>query len=502
MLTDLAQMPEGAARITPKAHRWLLCLAFFLLLCVPARASDFPPSIPPPRPVAIPVPKVSRLDNGLQVMVIEQRSLPVVTLRLTVKSGAGSDPADLPGLAEMVAALLNQGTAARSAPEISAAIDQMGGVLESAAEWDSSYAFITVLSDHIDDGFQILAEMILHPAFPKDELDRRRKQTLSALEVLKDDPSSVADRVFDLLVFAGTPYGHPLDGTPESLRRMTPADLLAFKKANYVPENAVLSVVGDISESDGLRLAREYFGDWAKGQGTRASAKPPDPGRGGRVVIIDKPDAVQTEIRVGTRGIPRNSPDYEALTAANQILGGPATNRLFKTLRTQQGLTYGASSQLLCRRFAGDWVAKTSTRTSGTAEALEAVLQQLKRLRDHPMSDNELGAAKSYLLGHMALEFETSEDMAGHFVDLAVQGLPLDSWKQFGQRIEKLRAEDVFAATRAVLGSGENIIVLVGNAAAFRGDLKKLGPARIIPLSELDFAKLAGSGARDPKPND
>lgn len=478
----------------PKARILVPFLAFLLMVSAGGGGADFPPSIPPPRRMALPIPSVHTLSNGLKVLVIERRSLPMVTLRLTVKSGAAADPAELPGLAEMVAALLSQGTARRSAREISEAIDQMGGTLESAAEWDDSYASLTVLSDYAVPGFEILADMVIHPAFPGEEVDRRRKQTLSALEVLRDDPSSVADRVFDLLVFAGTPYGHPLDGTPESLQRMAPGDLMAFHKAHYGPANCVLSVVGDVSEKDGLKLAQKFFAGWEEGQGSAIPAPSPARKMDAGVVIIDKPDAVQTEIRVGTRGIPRASPDYEALTVGNQVLGGPATNRLFKTLRSQQGLTYGASSELVCNRFSGSWAVKTSTRTSATAKALETILEQMKRLRERPISTAELSTAQSYLLGHMALEFETPESLAEHTVDLMVQGLPLDTWTHFGERIEQLRIENVFAATRSTLGAMGNIIVLVGDASAFQSNLKKLGPLHVVPLSDLDFGALSRDG--------
>ena len=497
MQNRLIKFAARAAAVMSGTPRFIFILALLLMTPAGVAGRELPPTIPPPRPVTLPTPKVHTLPNGLKVLIIERRSLPLVTMRLIVMSGAASDPVGLPGLAEMAAALLSQGTAHRSAQDISGTIDDMGGTIENAAEWDDSYVSLTALSNHTETAFEILADMVIHPTFPAEEVDRRRKQTLSALEVLQDDPSSVADRVFDLLVYAGTPYGHPLDGTPESLRRMTTSDLKSFQKAHYRPGNCVLSVVGDVSEVDGLKLAREFFGDWEKGQGSEESPKFPAADMKGQVVVIDKPDAVQTEIRVGTRGIPRSSPDYEALTLANQILGGAATNRLFKTLRSQQGLTYGASSELECNRFSGSWVAKTSTRTSGTAQALEMILEQMKRLRERPVSGTEISTAQSYSLGHMALEFETAESLAEHAVDLMVYGLPLDTWNRFGERIERLRAEDVFAATRGALGATDNIIVLVGDASAFRPGLRKLGPLRVIPLSDLDFGTLSSNTSTD-----
>lgn len=467
------------------ALRFIIIVTVLLTAATGIAGREFPPAVPSPSPLVLPTPKVHRLANGLQVVVMQRHSLPLVTLRLVVRCGAAADPEGLPGVAEMVAALLSQGTTRRNAQQVSEAIDVVGGTFESAAEWDASSAALTVLADHTELAFDVLSDIAMHPTFAPQEVERRRKLTLSALEVLHDDPAYAADRVFDLLVFAGTPYGHLLDGTPGSLERITVGDLKAYHLAHYRPENSILALVGDIAEDDAVKLAERFFGAWKPGKGREApsNCKPRDDQR--RVVVVDKPDAVQTEIRVGNRAIGRASPDYDALTVANQILGGPATNRLFKTLRSQQGLTYGASSDLVSNRSTGSWVAKTSTRTSGTAKTLDAILDQLKRLRDRPISGAELRTAQGYLVGHMALEFETPEQIAERTLELMVYDLPLDTWNRFAANVEALRAEDVFAATRRHLDPG--VIVLVGDAAGFSSELKKLGRVEIIPLKKLDF---------------
>ncbi len=209
------------------------------------------------------------------------------------------------------------------------------------------------------------------------------------------------------------------------------------------------------------------------------------------MIIVDKPDAVQTEIRVGNRGIPRASADYDALDVANQVLGGPASNRLFSALRSQHGLTYGASSDLNCHRTLGSWEAKTSTRTSETVKTLRMVLEQMKRLRDHPISKEEVGTAQNYLVGHQALDFETADSIAGQFLELMVHGLPLDYWNRFPGDVRSLNAEDVWSATRRYLDPDHAVIVLVGNAAAFKKDLKKLGHVHLISLDSLNLASVS-----------
>jgi zinc protease len=468
--------------------RALACLGF-LLLAAPAGGRDYPPNVPPPEPLALPVPRVRELPNGLKVVSIERHALPLVTLRLVVMSGAEADPPGLAGTAQLVAGLLSQGTERRSALEIADAVDSSGGLLDTGAGWDDSYIALTVLSDHTEQAYDLIADMALHPRFARTELERHRKQTLSALEVLYEDPSYLAETVFDRLIFAGTPYGHPSDGTPQSVSQISQNDLRQFHALNYRPENSILAVVGDVRGEEAFRLAGKFFGAWKAeprkrdGELSPTAATPPQ-----RFVVIDKPDAVQTEIRAGNLAVRRASDDYYALTVASQVLGGPAANRLFKALRTRAGLAYGASSDLVCYANAGSWVAKTSTRTSETIRSLHLVLEEMKRLHDDRISGAELRTAQSYLIGHLALEFETSDDVAAQMLDLMVHQLALKWWNSFPREIQMLRAEDISSVARRYLNPERSVLVLVGNASAFRKELKRFGTPVIIPLQDLDLA--------------
>ncbi|MBZ5515756.1 MAG: insulinase family protein [Acidobacteriia bacterium] len=454
-----------------------------------AGARDFPPEVAPPKPFVLAVPQVRELASGLKVVVIERRSLPLVTLRLVVKSGAEVDPPGLAGTAQFVAGLLSQGTARRNAREIANAVDSAGGTLDTGADWDDSYISLTVLSDHTRLAFDLVADMASHPAFAQAEVERQRKQTLSALEVMYDDPSYLADTVFDRLIFAGTPYGHPADGTPETVKRIGGDTLRAFHARYFRPANSILAVVGNVGSEEAYHLAEASFGDWRRVEGIHAEAPVSSaPAPTERFVVIDKPDAVQTEIRAGNHAARRTSDDYYALTLANQVLGGPAANRLFKALRTQQGLTYGASSDLACQDTAGSWMAKTSTRTAETIRSLGLVLEELKRLHDDHVTGIELRTAQSYLIGHLALQFETSEDIATQTLELMVHNLPLDYWNRFPQEIQALSSEDISRATRRYLGPDESVLVLVGNAGTFQKELKRFGSPVMIPLQDLDLA--------------
>jgi zinc protease len=466
-----------------------LLLLLMLASCAWGRDRQYPPTVPPPKPVMLPAPAERTLANGLRVLVIERHSLPIITLRLVAKAGAEADLPNLAGTAQFVAGLLDEGTTSRTSLQIAEAVDQAGGVIDTGADWDESYVALSVLADYAGMAFDLMADMSMRPEFDPAEVERGRKQLLSSLEILYRDPSYLADAVFNQAIFAGTPYDHPAEGTPESVRRISRADLQRFHERNYRPGNVILAVVGDIVPAEAFARAEESFGSWKTATATAPplESHPQFSSSPRRIIIIDKPDAVQTEIRIGNRGIRRDSPDYDALTMANQILGGPATNRLFHSLRSERGLTYGASSDLVCHQAAGSWVAKTSTRTPETLKAINLILEEMNRLRDHAPADAELDSTRSYLTGHTALEFETSEDIATQELQLMVHNLPLNYWNQFPGSLENIGRQEVGERTRQYLDPDHALIVVVGDAAGFEKDLKKLGETRIIPLPRLDL---------------
>jgi len=485
---------EDQNNLTPrrqdaKAARMLLVASLWMpLLAWPAPARDFPPEVPPPKPMVIPAPAIQTLPNGLQVVVVERHTLPLITLRLVVKSGAECDPPNLEGTAALVNGLLTEGTARRNSRQIAEAIDSVGGVADNDVEWDSSYLSLSVLTDATDLAFDLVSDMIEHPAFAAPEIERQRKQALSGLQVAQDDPSYLADMAAQKLIFSGTAYGHPEDGTPESVARITARDLSEFHHRYYQPANSILAVVGDITAAEAGTLAARYFSGWKNGsEPAAAPTGDPIPSVERQVVAIDKSDAVQTEIRIGSLGVSHDSPDYLALSVANEILGGPSENRLFKALRTRQGLTYGASSDLVCRRHLGAMIAKTNTRTPETLKSAHLALEQVHEIQDHGINRQELETAQSYLVGHLALEFETSDNVASKVLELIQDGLPLDYWNHYPEKVQDLTTDAVGAAARRYFDTDHNVIVLVGNISDFKKDLKKLGPVRVIPLSDLDF---------------
>lgn len=452
------------------------------------------PSERPPRPLEPqPVPfahyELRTLPNGLVVVVVRQTEQPVVSVRMLVRAGSAQDPSDKGGVATMVATLLDQGTATRSAAEIADTIDFMGGGLGTGAGTDLSYANTILLQSNLDEGLQLLADIIRRPAFAPEELERQREQVLSGLKVSYQDPDYVAAAVEERLIFGFHPYGRPGNGTPESVAALTRDDLVAFHKRWYHPNNSLIAIVGDVSVEEGVAAVEKAFGDWQRGPVPFVQpVDPPEPTR--RVVIVDRPGAVQTEIRVGQLGIRRDHDDYMPLNMAVKILGGEGGNRLQGVLRSDRGLTYGASADMDAFQRSGSIIADTDTRTDTTIEALKLTVGEFIRLQQEPVSERELGAAQAFLAGNFALTIETPDAIALKVLNALFYGLDLKDLPAYPDQVYRVSTEDIQRVARAYLRPSRLAIVLVGDAAKFVPELKKAGfeNYEVVKLDELDLS--------------
>jgi len=457
-----------------------------------AQAPDWP-TLGPPRPlpareIRFPPYEVQTLANGLQVVVVLHHEQPLVDLRLLVGAGAAADPTDKLGLAHLEAALLDQGTATKSAQELADAIDFIGGSMGTGAGTDLTFLHVVVMKDSFETGMRMLSDVARHPGFEPAEIDRQRQQMLSGLRVSLEDPEYVANSVFDRLVYGFHPYGLPETGTPETIGSITRADLAAFHDRYFVPNNAILAIVGDITADEAINTAKKVFGDWEKRDlPPQKFIAPPDPTR--RVVVVNKPDAVQTEVRVGHLGIPRKHPDYMAVDLAIRILGGEGSNRLHQVLRTQRGLTYGAQANMYTLKDSGDFEAETNTRSEATGEVLRLIVDEFWRIQRERVNEVELADAKAYLTGSFPLTIETPESIAMQVVNLLFYGLPLEQLQNFRDRVNAVTVDDIQRVARALLRPDRLSVVLVGNAKAFASQLAGVGFGQFetVELGDLDL---------------
>jgi zinc protease len=466
----------------------------FLLLSIAAGAQvpnwpvERPPRPLPARDVKFPPYEIRTLANGLQVIAVSHHEQPAVSLRLIVRAGAAQDPENRSGLASLAASLLDQGTTTKSAEQVAQSIDSIGGAMGVGAGSDMTQVYAAVMKNSLNTGLDIISDIARNPAFAAQEIERQRQQMISAMKVSYEDPDYIAAMVFDRLVYGFHPYGKPDAGTPESLAAITREDLAAFHKRWFGPNNAILAIVGDMTPDEAFKGAERAFGSWARIELPAATAaEVPPPTR--RVVVIDRPGAVQTEIRVGLAGLPRKHKDYLALDLALKILGGEGGNRLHRVLRSERGLTYGAEAEINALKDAGDIVASTDTRSETTAEALRLIVDEIARLQREPVHPRELGDAQAYLTGSFPLTIETPGAIALQVLNAVVYGLDLQELQTYRERVNSITPEDIQRVAKQYLHPDRLSIVLVGDASVFAKQLPAVGFEQVerIPLEQLDL---------------
>jgi len=448
--------------------------------------SERPPQPLASRDVAFPPFEIKSLPNGLQVVVVNHHEQPAVSLRLIVRAGSAQDPVGKPGVAALAMSLLDQGTTSRSAQQIAETIDTVGGELSAGTGRDLSYVEAAVMKDSFELAMRLFADIVRNPSFAPEEIERQRQQVLSALRVSHEDPEYVANVVIDRLVYGFHPYGLPGNGTRDSVALISQEDLRAFHRQHFAPNNGLLAVVGDVTAPEAMAAVTAAFGDWPRREiPPFPEADPPPSAK--RIVVVDKPGAVQTEVRVGQLAMPRKTPAFLAMDLAIRILGGEGANRLHQVLRTERGLTYGAEANLEPLKRAGQVVATTNTRSEATAEVLRLIVDEFSRLRRERVNERELSDAKAYLTGNLPLTLETPEQIATHILNVLFYELPLDELQTYRQRINAITADDISAVARQYVRPEQLSVVLVGNARAFTKDLGGVGFARfeLVPLDNL-----------------
>ncbi len=455
----------------------LFPLLFFLLASAVAAADNQEIKLPP-------IQKVT-LDNGLTVIVIEHHELPVVAFRLILKSGSASDPAGRGGTADLTAGLLRKGTKTRSATRIAEEIDFVGGRLGAGSGLDATYATCQVLTKHFDVGLDLLSDIILNPTFKEDEIERLRKQTLSAIAEGKQDPSSVADEKFSQFLFGDHPYGRPSEGTEESVPAITREDILDFHRTYYVPNNAILAVVGDVESKDVLAKVKAKFGRWSSGDVSQPVVATPPPVEGYQILLVDKPDLTQTYVCMGHLGIERKNPDYFPIRVMNYILGGGGfASRLVDEVRSKRGLTYDVGCRFDANKLGGAYQINTFTRNDSTAAAIAAIIDQIKRIRTEGVTDKELEDTKSFYSGYFPLQFETPSQIATQILDVELYDLGEDYIQNYREKINAVTKEDVLRVAQKYLDPDNLKLVVVSKADDVKASLEPLGSLQVVSFTE------------------
>ena len=433
-----------------------------------------------PRPYHFPPFEKRTLANGMRLVVAPVSKLPVVTVLMVIEAGATVDPAGRDGLAQLTARLLPEGTGRSTGTEFAERLERLGASVEARADWDVGVARVTVLTEHLDEAMALFGEMLRRPAFPEREVERLKAERLAELLQIRAEPGALADQMFARFAYdPASRYSRPAGGAARDVEAMTRDDVVRFYEARYRPAGMTLVAAGDVTPQRVERLAYGTFGDWA-GAPAAAEATSDAAARQTRAVhVVAKPDAPQSELRVGHRGVPRSTGDYFPTVVMNAVLGGLFSSRINLNLREAHGYTYGAFSGFDWRRGAGPFVVDTAVKTAVTDAAAREILTEIERMRAEEIRQEELSLATSYLDGVFPIRYETTEAIAAALGNLIIYGLPDDYFDRYREHVRAVTAADVLAAARAHLHSDCVQIVAVGDPAVIRGPLEKLGPVTV-----------------------
>lgn len=461
-------------------------------------ADDDPlPPVAAARPLLIPVPIENTLANGLRVIVLPKPGSSLVAAEFLVLSGGEVDPPDRAGLADFTASLLLRGTRApngsRSAPQLAAAAEALGGSLRAQAGWDASRIGLTVTTPKLAAALDLLAEVVRHPALAPDEIERLRAQTLDGLRLSLSDPGELAAQVAARRVNGAGVYGHPRLGTVRSVERFSVADIRALHRRHYQPDNAALVLAGDLDPETGLALAAQIFGDWSPGKtaanaaATAAIADAPAVSPAD-VLIVDLPDAGQAAVVTAAALPPRADSDHDRGLLTATVLGGGYSSRLNQEIRIKRGLSYGASADFSVQRGAGALYASAQTKNESAAAVVALMRQEITRLSTDLVPDAELAARKASYDGRYARGLETAEGLAGLIASQIAKGVAANEIAQVITRIDAVTAGEIRDYASHHLPVNALRTVIVGDAKQFADAIRKQGlSVEVIAVDALDL---------------
>jgi zinc protease len=417
--------------------------------------------VPPPAGAAV-LGQREVLPNGMVLLMAEKRGVPIVTLSLLVRAGALLDPPGKPGLANLVAILMTQGTTARTAPEISEAIEFLGGSLSVEAGQELATLSLSVLSKDLDAGLDLMADVLLNPVFAPAEIQRKIQEVLAGITRGQEDPGTVSSQAFMELVYGTHPYGRPVEGTAASVPTITREDLVRFHQDYYRPDQAILAVVGDVSADDLKARLQARLGGWKRG-GAAVGLPPPPASLTAKVIKTTQREVTQASINLGHLGITRDNPDYYAVQVMNYLLGGGFGSYLIAKIREEKGWAYDVGSYFSSGKAAGDFSVSMQVKNEVADQAIAAALAEIRRIREIPVNAEELKDAKAYLTGSFPLRLDTSSKLVGLLSSIEFYGLGLDYVDRYPALINAVTAADVQRVARKYLNPETYALAVVGD---------------------------------------
>jgi len=433
------------------------------------------PKAGPPVTVHLPVPVTFTLANGLKVYLVPEHALPVLSATVVSRAGSENNPGNKAGLATLTAQTMGEATTTLGLSELASAQERIGTRIGVMATMDAASGSMTILTNHTDEGMKLLADVIEHPAFNTDDLERLRRQRLTGIQQETDNVQAMALRVGPKLVFGDTPYGISGNGTADSVKALTLDDVKGFYAAHYGPSDSALVLAGDVTLAEAKKLAEEYFGKWTGTASAEAKIPPMQKLGPTHVVIIDKPGAPQTSLLAFGTGVATSSPDLPAIGVMNYTLGGSFASRINMNLREVHGYTYGANSQYPTYREGGMFIAGGLVRTDITGPAAKELMAEIRKFPENPSTEAELTQAKDARVQSLPGQFETTEAIAGSMAGLFTNNRPLDYYATLPAKYRAVTAADVARVAKEDIHPDELIIVAAGDRKKIEPGLKEAG---------------------------
>jgi zinc protease len=440
------------------------------------------------RPLTLPAVTESTTSSGLTVLAAERGPLPLVSMRLVLRAGSATDPKDKHGLADFTVRLLRRGTARLSADAIDEAVEFVGASLATGVSEDLMSLYLTTPAEHFPAMLAVLGQLVCEPTFPEKEVVLSRERSLAQFANDLDDASTVADRAFTRALWGKHPYGHDVGGSASHVGTFTREDAERFHRERLGPKGAMLVVVGAVKPELVAAEAEKAFAGWLSKDQLEPQAAPPVEGvaQAGRILLVDKPDQTQSQVRIGGPGYRLGHPDYFPSTAMNIALGGGFTSRLVNEVRVERGLSYSVGSYFDAMNAGGAFAISTFTKTASTREIIDVVLGEVEKVRKGGITPRELKSAQTYLAGLYPMRTETNESIASILADIRVHKLGEDWVEKFRERLCAVTSKQVKAASAKYLFPQAPAIVLLGKASEVKKQLKGLGPITVVPVSEYE----------------
>ena len=434
--------------------------------------------------IEFPAIEEARLPGGLAVAVARRKGVPLAAVRLLIRAGSALDPRGRQGLAHLVAQAVRRGTLRRSGERVDEEIEALGAELGDVVDEDATSFGLSAPAESLGELLAVLADVVTGPVFPGREVTRLRRREAASLEHDLDEPGVVADRAMLSAVYGTHPYAHPVEGRRRHLGAMGRGDAARFHARWYGPASTLLVMVGAVDTGHAIDLARRRLGGWraATEEPPPLSAPAPPPRT---VLVVDKPDLTQTQVRIATAGLPRRSPHYFPALVASTIFGGGFTSRLMEAIRVNRGLSYGARSRFAMSREAGFFFVSTFTKVATTSEIVEVTLAEADRFCDSGPTDDELDRARRYLSGLFPLTLETHDQVAEKVCDMHLYGFGVDEVTGYRDRVQAVSAEDCRGVAQRHFPSGRGVIVAVGPAREIARPLERFGPVSVVPARRV-----------------